>query len=279
MTEKFKTNIVMGGGGVHGIRHIGSLYALDKLGCLSQLKKFAGTSIGSFIIALIVIGYSPSELYEFIKIIDLSKLKNLSILNIALYGLDTGERLEYLLKRLIKAKGFSENITLIELFEKTQKTIIFTTVCVNTVKICYLSHETFPSLPLYLAVRMSTSLPIIYCPVLYEGMYYIDGGCLNTYPINVFQDELNNTFGILLKDSESEHCDIKDLETYSFKVLECVMKGLTYNISIGNEENTIEMVKNQMNIINYEISDSEIDEMFIEGYKSIIDNKNKIILT
>ena len=87
-------------------------------------------------------GYSPAELYDFIKLFDLNKIKNISILNIHSFGFDTGHKFEYIIKRLIKGKGYSENITLKELYDKTNKKIILVTVCLNTMEVCYLSHET-----------------------------------------------------------------------------------------------------------------------------------------
>ena len=62
-----KTKLVLSGGGIKGIAHVGALYALDKLDILNNITEFAGTSVGSLVLALYVIGYKPVEMYEFIK--------------------------------------------------------------------------------------------------------------------------------------------------------------------------------------------------------------------
>lgn len=273
-TLRFKKKLVMSGGGIRGISHLGSLYALEKSGCLKEMNEFAGTSVGSLIIALFVIGYSSCEIYELIKLFNLSRLKDISFWNLSKYGLDTGHRIEYLIKRLIKEKGYDENITLEKLYEFTKKKVIFTTVCLNDNKICYLSHLTYPDLPLYLSVRMSISLPFYYCPVFYNEKYYIDGGCLNTYPINLFEEDV---VGILLVENDEGTCVIDNLEVYIMKVLQCLMKALTCNVSKGYENNTIEIHTEPINLVNFEITSEKIDKLFLEGYNAVIDNFNKLL--
>lgn len=281
---KFKKNLVLCGGGVKGIAHVGALFALTELKCLDKIETFAGTSIGSLVISLYVVGYSASELYDFIKLFDLSKLKNLSILNIQLFGLDTGSRIEYVIKRLIKGKGLNENITLKELFDVKKKKIIFTTVCVNTMDIKYLSHETHPNMPLFLAIRMSISLPFIYVPIKYDkkiyldgdNYLYIDGGCFDNYPINIFKNDEKNTLGINLVDSKDVIENIDNLETYILRVLKCLMVGISFNAKKGFENNTIDIHLESINIVNYEIDNNKKDEIFLKGYKSVINEKEKI---
>lgn len=271
-----KTKLVLSGGGVKGIAHIGVLYALDKLKCLDKITEFAGTSIGSLIMAMYILGYSPTELYDFIKLFDLGKLKNLSILNIHLFGLDNGSRIEYVIKRLIKGKNFNENITLKELYDIKKKKAIFTTMCINTIEICYMSHETHPTLPLYLAIRMAISLPLIYCPVQYNGYYYIDGGCYDNYPMSVFKNDIDSTIGILLVDSRDTVDKIDNLETYISRVFKCIMVGMSVNSKNGYEKNTIDIDVESINIVDYEINDAKKDELFLKGYKSVMNQVDKL---
>jgi|LakMenEpi03Aug12_release.lakeMendotaPanAssembly.Ray.scaffolds.fasta_scaffold273181_2 NTE family protein len=275
---KYKTKLVLSGGGLKGISHIGALYALEKIGCMNSIQEFAGTSAGSLVIALYLIGYSATELYDFIKLLNLEKLKNISILNIQSFGLDTGSRIEFVIKRLIKEKGHDENITLKDLYAKTNKMVTFITVCLNSMEICYVSHKTFPDLPLYLAIRMSLSIPFIYCPVIYKDNMYIDGACLDNYPITVFKDNLNETIGILLIDAKDNTRTIDNLETYILRVLECMMYGMTLGSKKGFENNTIEIHVESISIVNYEINNNKKDELFLKGYKAIMNNKDKLII-
>lgn len=270
-------NIVLSGGGINGIAHIGALYAIHELKCLNAIETFAGTSIGCLIMSLYILGYDPSELYDFIKLFDLSKLKNISILNIHSFGLDTGSKMEYVIKRLIKGKNIDENIKLKELFDLKKKKLIFTTVCINTNEICYISHETHPELPLYLAIRMSISIPFIYSPIQYENNLYVDGGLLDNYPISLFKNDLSNTMGIQLIGSKNKIDKIDNLETYILRILQCIMEGMTLNSKKGFENHTIDINIESINLTNYDINDDMKDDLFMKGYKSILINKRKFI--
>lgn len=271
--KKYKKKLVMSGGGIKGIAHIGALYALDKMNCLDKIEEFAGTSVGSLMIAMYVLGYTPAEIYDFIKLFNMTKLKDISILNISSFGLDSGSRIEFVLKKLISKKGFNENITLKELFDIKKKKLIFTAVCLNTAKPCYISHENFPNMPLFLAIRMSTSLPFIYCPVKYENKFYIDGGCIDNYPISNFKDNLDDTIGILLIDITNEMECIDNLETVILRVLNCITIGMQSNSTKGYEKQTIEINVDMFNIINFDVSDKTKDELFLQGYKAVINNE------
>ena len=270
--KKYKKNLVMSGGGIKGIAHIGALYALNKLNYLDKIEQFAGTSIGSLVIALYVIGYTPCELYDFIKLFNIAKLKDISILNIGSFGLDSGSKIEFVIKKLIAKKGLDENIKLKELYDIKKKKLIFTCVCLNTMEPCYISHENYPNIPLYLVIRMSTSLPFIYCPVKYENKLYIDGGCIDNYPISVFKDKLDDTVGILLIDPKNEMEKIDNLETYIMRVLNCITVGMQLYSKKNYESNTIEINIEMLNIVNFDINDKIKDELFLQGYAAVIDS-------
>lgn len=272
-----KTNLVLSGGGIKGIVHIGALYGLQSLGCLNDFTTFTGTSVGGVILALYYIGYKPAELYDFIKLFDLSNLKDISISNFQEYGLDSGSRLEYVIKRMIHKKGYSENVTLLELYHHTKKKIVFTTVCINTMELCYISHETFPHIPLYLAIKMTTAIPFYYCPVKYNNFYYVDGGCFDNYPIRKFKNELPNTLGVYIYDIVDVLHEIDNFEQYLFRLLETFMFGINYNLVHGYENETIVIDVKSINIIDYGIDDKLKDEMFMKGFNAIINNKKKII--
>jgi len=270
--NKIKKNLVLSGGGIKGIVHIGGLYALEELGYLDNIETFAGTSVGGLMLGLYMIGYRPSELYEFIKFLDISKLKEVNILNIDNFGLDSGGKIEYVIRRLISEKGYSEFITLKELYEIKRKKIIFTTVCINTMKLCYITYESYPDIPLYLAIRMSISIPFYYCPVLYNNSYYVDGGCFDNYPIRIFSNELDDTLGICIRDTVNYVENIENLETYILRLLETFMHGMTYNLVTGYEGCTINVHVESINIINYDIDDNMKDELFMRGYQTVCDS-------
>lgn len=273
---KVLKNMVLSGGSIKGIAHIGSFFGLKELNLLDGIDTFVGTSVGSLIMSLFVVGYNPAELYDFIKLFDFAKLKNVSITNISQFGLDTGSHVEYVLQKLIEAKGLNPKITLGELYQKKKKKLIFTTVCINIMEVCYLSYETDPDLCLYLAVRMSTSIPFMYTPVKYKDCLYIDGACIDNFPMHLFKDCMDETIGILLGDSKNKIDEIIDLETYILRVLMCIMDGISYSSIKGYENNTVEINMESINIVNYEIDNNKKDELFLKGYAAVYQNIDKL---
>jgi NTE family protein len=59
--------MVLSGGGVKAVAHIGALKALHELHLLDSIEIFVGTSIGSIIATLYVLGMTPDEMLIFIK--------------------------------------------------------------------------------------------------------------------------------------------------------------------------------------------------------------------
>lgn len=270
-----KKNIVLSGGGIKGISLVGALYALEKLDILREIVNFAGASVGSLIIGLLVIGYSPLELYEFIKVFDFTEAKGIDINNIQNFGLDTGSKIQYIIKRLITNKSHSENITLQELYDFTKKHITFTTVCVNTMKVCYISHENYPHLELVKAIMMSLAIPLIFCPVIHENNMYIDGGCLDNFPICVFKNDMKSTFGILIMDP-IERIEIDNFETYLIRVVKCIANG-SYKNKLNKYKNIIEINAEIINSVDFDIDDKMKDNLFLIGYDAVVNNLDKLI--
>ncbi|XP_078666084.1 uncharacterized protein LOC144908394 [Branchiostoma floridae x Branchiostoma belcheri] len=57
-------NLVMEGGGVKGLAHLGAVKILDDAGILEKIKRFGGTSAGAVAGGLLVIGMTPKEILD-----------------------------------------------------------------------------------------------------------------------------------------------------------------------------------------------------------------------
>jgi len=273
LEKKIKKKIlIMSGGGIKGVAHIGALQALENMNLLENINTFAATSIGSLIVSMYIIGYKPDELWDFIKEFEFSNLKSINITNLLKqYGLDSGIKIEYLIQRLIKAKGYDEKITMKELYEITKKKLIISTVCLNKQSVEYLSYDKYPDLSLYEAIRMSISIPGYYVPKIYKNEYYIDGGCIDNYPIHLYNDKLEKVIGIYLNESKKDYIKINNLEEYLKTVLFCFMEGATYNSKKGYDKYTIDINLESINAIDYGVSLKEKEYMYNIGYKKTME--------
>ena len=99
-------------------------------------------------------------------------------------GLDDGLKMTNLLKAFIINKKLDPNITFLELFEKTNKILTTTTVNITKGIVEYHNYLTEPNLSILLSLRMSTNIPILFSPIIYNNNSYIDGAFLDPYPYN-----------------------------------------------------------------------------------------------
>ena len=72
MLMKFKTGLVLSGGGTRGFAHIGALHALEEAGIRTDV--ISGTSVGSIVGALYADGYSPTQMLELFRKYSIRKL-------------------------------------------------------------------------------------------------------------------------------------------------------------------------------------------------------------
>lgn len=271
------TNLVLSGGGVKGIVMLGALKALDDNGMLTNIKAISMTSVGSLIGSLYAMGYKIDDLYEFLSILDISKMKSLQPSRLlSQFGLDDGKKLIIVVEKLLEAKNISPNITLLELYEKTNIKLYITGTCLNDKKTYYFSHLSHPNMQLKIAIRISTSVPLWFVPVEYECNVYVDGGCMENYPISIFKDELDSTIGIHLTSEKPQVKSVDNLESFLINLLQCFEEGSELKAICGYEKNTVQLNTSNMSSFNLNISDNFKQEMFDFGYQTTL--KSNILI-
>lgn len=271
---KYFDTLVLSGGGIRGIAYIGSLKALDELKLLEHIHTYAGTSIGSLVCFLCVIGYTIEELINYVKIIEWNKLLSINILNtLETFGFDNGEKIVSLLKKFLMIKHFDSNITLKQLYEKTNKTLIITSVNVNQKIPVYFSHQTYPDMQVVQCIRMSISIPFIFTPVNYNNELYVDGGCIDNFPIKQFQNSNNRVLGLYLE-SKEKHENIKTIDTYVLSVIECCMSCMTNTECNQVNGKIINIETNSFNAINFNLNPEQRQKLFSLGYEQVMQKFN-----
>jgi len=260
--NKRKTILVLSGGSTKGVAQIGALQCLKKHNMLNDIKTIAATSAGSMVGLLYCAGYNPLELYRFIKLIDLGMVKKLDAHNvITKYGLDDGTRMMLVLEKLLRAKGYDSDISFDEFFRKTGITFIVTGACLNDKEVYYFSHKTHPMMKVIEAVRISISIPIIFTPCVYEGKLFVDGGCIDNFPISLFDDDMDRVIGIYVAEHRKITQDIKYIEDYLGNIIECLFEGMAHRDTKINNRCVITIRCSRA-------GESPIDvvNMFDEGY-------------
>jgi NTE family protein len=227
------TNLVFSGGGVKGICFIGALLELEKLGFLKDIKNLAGTSVGSIIATLVALGFTPKEIknmmlskedskIDFNKIVDSSNIV-LDIYHfINHYGVAYGDYIYQALGEVIKIKSNNPDYTFGELYRDRGIELIITATNLNKKNLVYFYHITYPDLPIRKAIRMSTSVPILYMPYIFNNEYYVDGGTLDNYILEVFDGEKPD-------DIKTRYEGVTNIKTLGFKIISAELNANEIN--------------------------------------------------
>ncbi len=221
-------NLVFRGGGILGIAYLGALRVLDsdEYDILKQIKRVSGASAGAITALVTSISTSAQEIKNLADSLDFSKVPDKKADQA---GTDHKIAAEFLgsaiddlacIRRLIKQYGWYTSDyfynwlknTIDGQFQKNEKVsadikakkglqtfsdfqkagfrdlyVSVTNITKHTNEI--FSHETKPEMPVANAVRMSMSIPLYFESIDYEGDHYADGGTVNNYPMEVFDNK------------------------------------------------------------------------------------------
>jgi NTE family protein len=175
LKPKKKIGIVLSGGGIRGIAHLGVLKAFNNAGI--QFSHVSGTSAGSIAGAFYAAGIDPeaalgiffkTNLLRYIR----PALGSLGLINI--------EKVEDILK-----DHFPDN--------KIENLKIPLTICATNFSEGSLAY--FTEGPLIKAILASSCIPGIFKPIMIDNQMYVDGGILNNFPVEPLLENCDYIIG------------------------------------------------------------------------------------
>lgn len=195
-TRRPRIGLALGGGGARGAAHIGVLKVLEEMRI--PIDYIAGTSMGSVVGGLYVVGYSPEALDRVVARIDWANLFvdsapredtlfrfkendyhvppgiTLGFKNgIRLpTGLVAGRKLAFLLNTLTLP------VAAIDDFDRLPIRFRAVATDARTGEVIVLGHGSLPH-----AIRASMAIPVVFTPVEFEGRLLIDGGTAQNLPV------------------------------------------------------------------------------------------------
>lgn len=272
-------NLVLEGGGTHGIAFVGAVQELERLNVLSSVRNFAGSSAGAIAALLLSLGLNGLMVERELRELDFNSLKDDSFgfirdtyRLVTKYGLCEGVVFEKWIQSVLERYGFARNITLSQLFLKTKNSLHITATNVTKGRTEIFNYLTHPGLPVYLAVRMSMSFPLFFIPIIYNGSRYIDGGLLDNYPIQIFDTYRVNpyTLGLRLDTSHeigkmvsyTDENIIKYIESIANMVYDKLQDDL---LSEEDWKRTIRIDTGTGSSLNFNITDRQINELINSG--------------
>ena len=196
---KHATSLVLPSGGVKGVYLLGALHYLHEQCGLNHIQSYYGTSIGSIISGLLIIGFTPMEILVLIcvkKIIGcLIEAFNVGFILTETRLIDTTVFTALLTEVIHDKVGYIP--TLGELYTRFQKKLCIVTISRDKPQNpIYMSSDSHPNVSMVHALHMSSSIPFVFGYAKYDGLEYFDGGVLDQFPILYASEREERVFGI-----------------------------------------------------------------------------------
>lgn len=190
METKKRIGLVLSGGGVKGLAHVGLLRALEEHGIEADI--ISGASAGALIGALYADSHSIDEMIAFFEETPLFSFSAFSTLKPGL--LDS-----------IKYRKFLERPFPGDRFEALAKPLYVVTT--NLERGEWVVHDKGPLIQPLLA---SASMPPLFSPVDIDGCKHADGGVMNNFPIDPLLDQGLFILGSNVSPLEQVSADLLD---------------------------------------------------------------------
>lgn len=270
--------VVLSGGGIRALAHIGALEVLEKKGFLRSVKEYVGVSAGAFVSFCLIIGYTLPELKLLCSVFDFSLLRSLdpeSALNFpTTFGFDSGENLIKLLHSLLRNKKLSTDITFGEWQAKHPEGPFFRCFATDIYKteIREFSCEKTATVKFVDALRASMSLPGYFTPMKdpLTGNLLVDGGILHNFPLAFLSyEERQDALGISFSYDHTNVNEIPDLLTFLSQIFACYYIPRTYSLHRQHPDRCIVIPCGHIQAWNFEATQEEREGIMEMGRKAV----------
>lgn len=248
--KKYRLGVALSGGGARGIAHAGALLAIEHAGYTPEVV--AGVSAGSVVAVLYSAGIRPIQIAEMFAATGFRDFANVSFGGGGLFDIEKFKN--FIMRRI----GSYHNI---------EDLPIPTYICATDLDhACPVAFDRGAIGPRMIA---SCSIPIVFRPVVINGVHYVDGGVLRNHPAWVLRDKCETLIGVNVS-------PLKPAQDYN-SIISVAMR--TYNLMAkANQQadmsicdvsvSTPEIVNNAV------FSLKNIKELFLTGY---INTRNALI--
>jgi len=191
---KMFDTIIISGGASRGYMSLGCLFRYED--DVKNVKRYIGCSVGSILCILHLCGYDVPTIMRYsltvschLPTLDQSDKDAPNMIDAVrtfmekLGILDENPYIRVVNKLIKKKFGFIP--TMKELRDLTGKDLTVVASCLSTYEPVYISAETFPDMLCTVAIDISSRIPILFTPILYGGLLYVDGGLCDHFPISL----------------------------------------------------------------------------------------------
>ena len=278
-----KLGLALSGGGIRGIAHAGVLKALEENNI--KIDAIGGTSSGSIIATLYAMGYSPYYIYILFKKYAKDLVNQNSISKVTsignfmankkgnFQGFYTGEEIENGFNNIALRKGVKK-------ISDIKMPIVIPTVDVQDSKKYIITNkipeksspntEYINNIDIGIAIRASSSFPVVFSPCEYNKHRFLDGGILDNFPTTeVKKQGVDKTITVNFKaDDIDENSNIMDIVMRTIDI----MGNKISEENISNSDMVLTIQTDKTGLLETE----KLDECYKYGYRQTIEQIDKI---
>lgn len=208
-----KIALTIEGGGVRVLAALSALCVLERNGYAPSA--YAGTSAGGLMAAMLASGYGTEDCLRLS-----GRLLSRRMLDVRPWawlrgGLCVGAYMERTVDELLEGAQFRDMLHPLKIIASNMTDGIPEVFCV----------ERTPRMPVSKAVRLSSSIPLLFQWGVWKGKLFWDGGLQNNLPWNLWGDEDYRTIGLLLRGDGDEPCRPWELRLVVPAVIKYVMQA------------------------------------------------------
>ena len=178
-----KTGLVLSGGGFRGVAHIGVIKAMEEYGIRPACV--AGTSSGAIIGALYAAGYNHRDIFSFVE--------GVNIFSIYKYARNK--------PGFVDTEKFFNDFA--EILPEDSFDSLEVPLFVTATNILNGKAKVFHSGKLIRPVLASAAFPGVFSPIKIDDHYYIDGGTLNNFPVDLIKEQCDEIIGVYVNPFQS----------------------------------------------------------------------------
>lgn len=173
----YRLGVAFSGGGARGFAHVGALLAIEEAGLKPDVV--AGVSAGSVIAVLYAAGVKPLKIAD---IFARSSFRDFTELSIGKGGIFC---IEKFMKFIQAAIGDKRNLEDLDL-----------PTYIGATNLDLAEPHVFSTGEIGPRMLASCSIPIVFSPVVIDGVHYVDGGVLRNLPAWILRDKCKTLIGI-----------------------------------------------------------------------------------
>ncbi|MDR3137697.1 MAG: patatin-like phospholipase family protein [Tannerellaceae bacterium] len=176
MEKKYKLGVALSGGGARGFAHLGVFKFMEEREIKPEI--ISGTSAGALAGALFADGYTSEDIRRLFAGKDLLRLIRIHLPTSGIF--DMGRLKDFLHKNLHAKR-----------IEELKIPMVIVATDFDNGMACE-----FRQGDLVDAVIASCSIPIIFTPVVINGVHYVDGGLFRNFPVTTIRQECKYVIGV-----------------------------------------------------------------------------------